>query len=175
MATDPRYPVGRFKKKDVLSREERSAALDVLEAAPDKLREAVAGLSDLQLDTPYREGGWTVRQVVHHVPDSHLNAYLRIRLALTEEEPTVRPYDEARWAELPDARSGPVGPSLDLLAAVHDRMVRLLRSLDEGQLSRRFIHPDGWKGSVDTLVGMYAWHSRHHTAHVTELRSRMGW
>jgi hypothetical protein len=175
MGEDPRYPVGKFKKKDALTQEERVAALAVLEAAPGKLREAVAGLNDKQLDTPYREGGWTVRQVVHHVPDSHLNAYVRIRLALTEEEPTVRPYDEARWAELPDARSGPVGPSLDLLEAVHDRMVRLLRSLDEAQLSRRFIHPEGWNGCIDTLVGMYAWHCRHHTAHVTELRRRMGW
>jgi hypothetical protein len=175
VADDPRYPVGKHKKKDVLPREERDAALAVLEAAPAKMRAAIAGLDDRQLDTPYREGGWSVRQVVHHVPDSHLNAYVRIRLALTEDNPTVRPYDEALWAELPDARSGPVEPSLDLLEAVHDRMVRLLRSLDDGQFSRRFVHPEGWEGSIDTLVNMYAWHCRHHTAHVTELRSRMGW
>jgi hypothetical protein len=170
-----RYPVGKFKKKEVLAPDERAAALAVLESAPGKMREAVAGLTDAQLDTPYREGGWTVRQVVHHLPDSHLNAYVRIRLALTEDEPTVRPYDEGRWAELPDARTGPIDSSLDLLEAVHDRMVRLLRSLDDAQLARRFIHPEGWDGSIDTLVGMYAWHCRHHTAHVTGLRSRMGW
>jgi hypothetical protein len=167
--------VGRFKKKDALQRDERDAALSVLEAAPSKLRQAVQGLSDAQLDTPYREGGWTVRQVVHHVPDSHLNAYMRIRLALTEQEPTVRPYQEALWAELPDAKSGPVEPSLVLLDAVHQRLVGLLRSLDEKDFSRRFIHPEGWNGTIDTLVGMYAWHSRHHTAHVTGLRDRLGW
>jgi hypothetical protein len=172
---DVRYPVGRFKKKDALSREERDAALEVLAAAPANLRQAVSGLADSQLDTPYREGGWSVRQVVHHLPDSHLNAYVRIRLALTEEEPTVRPYDEARWAELPDARHGPVETSLALLGAVHERMVRLLRNLDERDFARRFIHPEGWNGTIDTLVGMYAWHSKHHVAHVTELRSRMGW
>jgi hypothetical protein len=175
MVEDPRYPVGKFKKKDALARDERDAALAVLEAAPAKLRQAVQDLSDAQLDTPYRDGGWTVRQVVHHVPDSHLNAYMRIRLALTEQEPTVRPYEEALWAELPDAKSGPVEPSLALLEAVHQRLIRLLRSVDEKDFSRRFIHPEGWNGTVDTLVGMYAWHCRHHTAHVTELRDRMGW
>jgi hypothetical protein len=167
--------VGRFRKKDALSREEREAALGVLEEAPDKLGLAVQGLSDAQLDTSYREGGWSLRQVVHHVPDSHLNAYVRIRLALTEDQPVVRPYDEGRWAELPDARSGPVEPSLALLAAVHQRLLRLLRSLEEKDFARSFIHPEGWNGTIDTLVGMYAWHSRHHTAHVTRLRDRMGW
>jgi hypothetical protein len=175
MSEDVRYPVGRFKKKDALSGEERAAALEVLEAAPGKLRLAVQGLSDAQLDTPYREGGWSVRQVVHHLPDSHLNAYVRFRLALTEDEPTVRPYDEARWAELPDARTGPIEPSLALLGAVHQRLLGLLRSIDEKDFSRRFIHPEGYNGTIDMLVGMYAWHCRHHTAHVTELKSRMGW
>jgi uncharacterized damage-inducible protein DinB len=175
MTDDPRYPIGRLKKTEHLTVEQREESLGVLEAAPDRLRAAVRGLSDDQLDTPYREGGWTVRQIVHHLPDSHLNAYVRVRLALTEDEPTVRPYDEKLWAELPDARSGPVEPSLALLEGVHARLVTLLRSVDEPSYARRFVHPEGYTGTIDTLIGMYAWHSKHHTAHVTTLRERMGW
>ena len=175
MSDDPRYPVGKFKRTEKLSAEDREAALAVLEAAPARLRDALRGLTDAQLDTPYREGGWTLRQLAHHVPDSHMNAYVRVRLALTENEPTVRPYDEKLWAELPDARSAPVEPSLALLEGVHARLVRLLRSLDEASYARRFVHPEGYNGTIDTLIGMYAWHCRHHTAHVTGLRERMGW
>ena len=175
MTDDARYPVGKHKRVERLSPEQREEALGVLEQAPTRLREAVRGLSDAQLDTPYREGGWTARQLVHHLPDSHMNAYFRIRLALTEDEPTVRPYDEKLWAELPDARSGPVGPSLALLEGVHARLVRLLRSIEEAGFSRRFIHPEGYSGTVDTLINMYAWHSRHHTAHISTLRARNGW
>jgi hypothetical protein len=175
MAEDPRYPIGRFKKSERLSRDERAQALDVLEAAPARFREALQGLADAQLDTPYREGGWTVRQIAHHLPDSHLNAYVRIRLALTEDTPTVRPYDEKLWAELPDARTAPVDASLTMLDGVHTRLVRLLRSLDEPSYARRFVHPEGYDGTIDTLIGMYAWHSKHHTAHVTGLRERMAW
>jgi hypothetical protein len=175
MTDDPRYPVGKFHNTERLSAEQREEALRVLEAAPSRLREAVSGLTRAQLDTPYREGGWTVRQVVHHLPDSHMNAYTRIRLALTEDEPTVKPYDEKRWAELPDARSGPVEPSLAMLEGVHSRLVALLRATEEPAFSRRFVHPEGYTGTVDTLIGLYAWHSRHHTAHVTALRERMGW
>ena len=175
MSEDPRYPIGRFKRAERLSSEERAAALAVLEAAPARFREAVKGLTDAQLDTPYREGGWTVRQLAHHLTDSHLNAYVRIRLALTEEQPTVRPYDEKLWAELPDARTAPVDVSLTMLDGAHSRLVRLLRSVDEASYARRFVHPEGYDGTIDTLIGMYAWHSKHHTAHVTGLRKRMGW
>ena len=167
--------MGRFQKVDVLSPEEREAALAVLDQAPALVERAVEGLDDTQLDTPDREGGWTLRQVVHHLPDSHLNAYVRIRWALTEDEPTIKAYDEKRWAELPDARTAPVELSLALLEGVHGRLTGLLRSLDEEQLRRRFIHPEGWTGTIDTLVGLYAWHSRHHAAHVTGLRERLGW
>jgi hypothetical protein len=175
MSDDLRYPIGRFKRTERLSAEERAAALGVLAKAPARFRAAVEGLTDEQLDTPYREGGWTVRQVAHHLTDSHLNAYVRIRLALTEEQPTVRPYDEKLWAELPDARTAPVYASLLILEGVHSRWVRLLRSVDESSYQRRFVHPEGYEGTIDTLIGMYAWHCNHHTAHVTGLKARMGW
>jgi hypothetical protein len=175
LADDLRYPVGRFKKVDQLSPDERAAALDILEAAPARMRDAVRGLNDAQLDTPYREGGWTVRQVVHHVPDSHMNAYVRVRLALTEDNPTIKPYEEARWAQLPDARSAPVELSLTLLDAMHARWLLLMRSLATEDFARPFIHPEGWNGTLDTVAAMYAWHCHHHTAHITRLRDRMGW
>jgi hypothetical protein len=135
----------------------------------------VKGLSDSQLDTPYREGGWTVRQVIHHVPDSHLNAYIRVRLALTEDNPTIKPYEEKLWAELPDARTAPVELSLGLLESVHARWVLLMRSIAPEDFARRFIHPEGWNGTLDTIAAMYAWHCHHHTAHITRLRERMDW
>ena len=175
MSEDLRYPVGRFQKKDALTPEQRQRSFSVLEEAPTNLRLAVQGLDDGQLDTPYREGGWTVRQVVHHLPDSHMNAYLRVRWALTEDQPTIKPYDEKLWAALPDARTAPIEPSLELLEGVHGRFTTLLRSLDEADFERRFINPEGWSGTIDSLVALYAWHSRHHVAHVTRLRERMGW
>lgn len=150
--------------------------IDEIAAAPARLRDAVRGLTDAQLDTPYREGGWSVRQVVHHVPDSHLNAYIRTKLALTEETPLIKPYDEATWATLEDSRSTPVEVSLTLLESLHARWVGLLRSLDEQQFAREFRHPDhGGKQTVDWLVALYSWHSRHHVGHVTSLRERNGW
>ena len=140
------------------------------------MRGAVDGLSDAQLDTPYRPGGWTVRQVVHHLPDSHLNAYTRCRLALTEASPTIRPYDEARWAELPDARSAPVAVSLALLDALHMRWGLLLSQLGTDDWSRTFNHPEHRRLiSLDEVLAMYAWHGEHHVAHVTRLRERMKW
>lgn len=175
MSEDPRYPVGRLKRTERLSPEERKEAIAVLEAAPVRLREAVQGLTADQLDTPYREGGWTVRQVAQHVADSHLNAYLRMRLVLTEDEPVVRGYDERLWSDLPDAREAPVEPSLAILEGVHTRLAYLLGELDEESFARRFVHPEGYAGTLDTLLSMYAWHARHHTAHVTGLRERMGW
>src|SRR5947208_4649109 len=138
---DPRYPIGKFTLPPQVTPALRQQAISEIADAPAKLRAAVKGLTDAQLDTPYRQGGWTVRQVAHHVPDSHLNAYIRLRLALTEQEPTIRPYDEARWAELPDAKSAPIDVSLALLASVHDRWVRLFRSLSAEQFARTLRHP----------------------------------
>jgi hypothetical protein len=140
------------------------------------MRAAVTGLSETQLDTRYRDGGWTVRQVVHHVPDSHLNAYTRLRLALTENAPTIKPYEEARWAELPDARTGPIEISLSLLEALHHRWVALLRKLGAAEGARTFLHPEHNRQiTIDELIAMYAWHGEHHVAHITSLRRRMGW
>jgi uncharacterized damage-inducible protein DinB len=139
------------------------------------MRAAVAGLSDEQLDTPYRDGGWTVRQLVHHVPDSHLNAYTRFRLALTEPEPTIKPYDQAAWAELGDSRTAPIAMSLLLLEALHQRWVALLESLAAGDFERRFRHPEIGLVTLGEVLGMYAWHGPHHVAHITALRHRNGW
>ena len=171
-----RYPLGRFTYRGPLSPAERLACIERIEAAPAAIRRAVEGLRESQLDTPYREGGWTVRQVVHHVPDSHLNAYVRFRLALTEPTPTIRPYFEDRWAELPDAQRAPVEPSLALLESLHRRWLLLLRSLGPEDWGRRYLHPEhGREWSLDEVLGMYAWHGEHHTAHITRLRERMGW
>jgi hypothetical protein len=171
---DPRYPIGRFRRAEA-NTADPSASIDVLTALPENLRSAVAGLSDTQLDTPYREGGWTVRQLVHHVADSHLNAYARIRLALTEEWPTIKPYDEKLWAELADARMAPIQPSLDLLSGLHARWSTLLRALSEEQWQRGYTHPVNGRQSITEATALYAWHSRHHVAHITELRKRSGW
>jgi uncharacterized damage-inducible protein DinB len=173
---DLRYPIGRFQFDGDDSPERREQLVQEIAAAPAQLRAAVAGLTARQLDTPYREGGWTVRQVVHHVPDSHLNAYTRIKLALTEEEPTIKPYEEARWAELPDARSGDIEPSLHLLESLHERWVMLLRQMNPADFGRQYRHPE--HGRIFTLsetLALYAWHGRHHVAHITALRQRMAW
>jgi uncharacterized damage-inducible protein DinB len=174
--TDARYPIGKFERRDELNPDERRAAIDAIAAAPGRMREAVSGLSDEQLDTPYRDGGWTVRQVIHHVPDSHLNAYVRLKLALTEDDPVIRPYDEALWAALEDSRQTPVEVSLTLLESLHARWVTLLRSLGPDDFRRTLRHPDH-SGilTVDWLIALYAWHGRHHAAHVTSLRERRGW
>jgi uncharacterized damage-inducible protein DinB len=174
--SDLRYPIGKFERRDTLNPDERSAMIEIIAAAPARMREAVSGLSDAQLDTPYREGGWSVRQVVHHVPDSHLNAYVRLKLALTENDPLIRPYDEALWANLDDSTLTPVEVSLTLLESLHTRWVMLLRSMKEEDFRRTLRHPDH-SGilTLDWLVSMYAWHSRHHVAHITALRERMAW
>jgi uncharacterized damage-inducible protein DinB len=172
---DLKYPIGKFVAPAAVPAEDRARLIGELRDAPARLREAVAGLNETQLDTPYRPGGWTVRQVVHHIPDSHLNAYLRFRLALTEDQPAIKPYDEARWAELADARSGPVEVSLGLLTALHARWVALLESLSVGQWTRAYRHPDMGAVSLDKALALYAWHGRHHVAHVTSLRQRSGW
>ncbi len=173
--TDLRYPIGEFSYPGEETADERRRAIDEIEATPVRLRAAVQGLSPQQLDTPYRPGGWTVRQVVHHVPDSHLNAYTRFKLALTEDEPTIKPYDEARWAELADVRTAPLGVSFRLLEALHQRWVLLLRSLRPEDYRRTLRHPERGVMSLDQTLCYYAWHGRHHVAHITSLRERMGW
>lgn len=174
--TDLRYPIGNFSYDGAMTDARRATCVTRIAAAPAALRAAVAGLSDAQLDAPYRPGGWTVRQVVHHVPDSHLNAYVRIRLALTEDTPTIKPYEEARWAELPDARTLPVEASLTLLEALHLRWVSLLGGLGAADGARQLRHPEhGRLMTIDELIAMYAWHGEHHVAHVTGLRARNGW
>ncbi len=172
---DLQYPIGRFTWSGPNSEEDRKRCLDEIEQAPARMRAAVAELSDAQLDTPYRPGGWTVRQVVHHVPDSHLNSYVRFRLALTEQEPTIKPYDESRWAELTDARTAVIEPSLALLESLHSRWILLLRSLKPADFAREFRHPELGKVSLDKNLALYAWHGRHHVAHISGLRERMGW
>ena len=172
---DLRYPIGRLERRASLSADERRAAIDAIAAAPAKLRTAVKGLSDSRLDTPYRPGGWTVRQLVHHVADSHMNAYTRFRLALTEDNPTIKPYAEAAWAELVDARTLPIGVSLALLDAMHERLVHLLRATPPDAFARTLNHPENGPMTMDALLGVYAWHGRHHTAHVSALRERMKW
>lgn len=174
-ALDLRYPIGPFKFGLPVSFADRPLYLTQLAEAPAKLRAAVAGLSGPQLDTPYRPEGWTVRQVVHQLADAHVNWYIRPKLAVTETEPTIKPYDEALWAQLPDARTGPIEPSLMMFEGMHARWVLFFRSLTPEEWSRRFMHLELGVLSVDdTLPGM-AWHSRHHTAHITGLRQRMGW
>jgi len=172
---DLRYPVGEFRFPDLVSAEDLVLFIRQIAQAPADLRRAVAGLTDAQLDTPYRPEGWTVRQLAHHVPDSHINSYTRFRLALTEQEPVIKPYDEKRWAELPDSRTLPVEMSLALLENLHARWVPLLRSLSRADWKRCFRHPDLGLVSLENNAALYAWHGRHHVAHITALRSRMGW
>ncbi|MGB8475208.1 MAG: putative metal-dependent hydrolase [Candidatus Acidiferrum sp.] len=171
---DPRFPIGKFAMPESVTAERRQAAIEEIASTPTKLRAAVKGLSDVQLDTPYREGGWTVRQVVHHVPDSHLNAFVRLKLALTEDKPTIKPYNEAAWAELADAKM-PIEVSQTLLDSVHARWDRLWRSLKPEDFARVLVHPEHGERTVDWLVFLYAWHGQHHTAHITELRKQKGW
>ena len=171
-----RFPVGRFTPPATVTPADRARWIADLEALPSLLRPMVEAMDEARLDTPYRPGGWTVRQVVHHLPDSHANAFIRVKLALTEDAPTIKPYDEARWAELPDVRLTPVGVSLTMLEALHVRWVLLLRALRPEEWGRTFVHPEqGRAMSLDRTLALYAWHGRHHVAHVTALRERMGW
>lgn len=173
---DPRYPIGDFESVGrALTPAERAERIDAIEAHPERMRAAVSGLTDEQLDTPYRDGGWTVRQVVHHVVDSHLNSYVRFKLAITEDNPTIVAYDEKLWAELPDAKSAPIAGSLDLLEALHRRWVSMLRALEPADFERRLDHTEVGPLTVDILLEIYGWHVRHHEAHVTTLRRREGW
>jgi hypothetical protein len=171
---DARYPVGRFMKPEIITPDDRLNAIATLAELPEMLRNAVDGLNYSQLSTPYREDGWTVRQLVHHVADSHMNAFVRVRLALTEDWPTIKPYDEAAWARLHDS-AAPVEWSLELVEALHARWVMLLQSLDEERWQRGFNHPEGGRVTVEVTTLTYAWHSRHHVAHITHLRAEEGW
>jgi len=171
---DLRYPVGKFTPVPSLTPAQRMECIAQIAAAPAELRRAVGGLTDAQLDTPYREGGWTVRQVVHHVPDSHINAYVRFKLGLTENNPAIKTYEEKDWARTPETRA-PVGMSLDLLTALHQRWVTLLRAMTPADFGRTITHPEWGQPTLDTMLALYAWHGRHHTAHITTLRERMRW
>jgi len=172
---DLRYPIGKFQWEAAITDKQREQLIAQIEQAPAQLRQALAGLTEEQIDTPYRPGGWTVRQVVHHLPDSHMNTYTRFRLALTEDEPTIKPYDQERWAVLEDARTAPPELSLSLLESLHQRWVILMRSLRAQDFARTFRHPEIGQVTLDKYLGMAAWHGRHHIAHITSLRDRMGW
>jgi uncharacterized damage-inducible protein DinB len=174
--TELRYPVGKFDFDATISDADYPRLIAAIAETPVALRSAVAGLTRDQLETRYRPGGWTVKQVVHHVPDSHLNAYTRFKLALTEDEPTIKPYDEAAWAELPDSRKVPIEVSLDLLDALHLRWVALLRSMDTADFDRGLRHPEHDRVlTLRQMLGLYAWHGRHHVGHITSLKKREGW
>jgi len=170
--TDPRYPIGKFTWKDSLTESERREMIRAIAETPARLREAVAGMSEAQLDTPYREGGWTVRQVVHHLPDSHMNAYCRLRLALTETEPLIKTWEESAWAELIDARTAPIEPSLKILEGLHERWVMLWESMTAADFARTFRHPEHGPRTLDWLLALYAYHGRHHVAHVVLVAAR---
>ena len=171
---DLRYPIGKFHAPASVTDAERAALVDQIAALPGDLRAAVAGLDDVQLDTPYREGGWTVRQVVHHLADSHANAYFRFKLALTEEWPTIKTYDEAAWAKLPDSRE-PIEGSLAIYDALHQRWLALLQPLRDEDFQKGFVHPATGRQTLEVSLARYAWHARHHTAHITSLRARQEW
>ena len=166
-----RYPIGRF---DPAAAGSRSEQIEIVRQLPDRLRAAVDGLNDAQIDTPYRDGGWTIRQLVHHIADSHANSYIRVKLALTEESPIIKAYDEAAWANLSDSRM-PIDVSLAFTAAVHARWIHLLESMSDADYEKTFRHPERGLITLANNLALYAWHSRHHTAHITRLRELMGW
>jgi hypothetical protein len=172
---DLRYPIGKFHYDGPPNGEQKRQFIDEIARTPENLKSAISGLSPTQLDTPYRPGGWTVRQVVHHLPDSHMNSYVRFKLALTEDEPIIKPYAEDRWAELADSKATPIETSLTLLESLHARWVALLRSLTPEQWKRNFRHPELGPMSLEKNLALYAWHGRHHVAHITSLRERNGW
>jgi hypothetical protein len=172
---DLQYPIGKFQWEGAITDAQRAQLIAQIEQAPARLRQAMAGLTEEQVDTPYRPEGWTVRQVVHHLPDSHMNAYVRFRLALTEDVPTIKPFDQERWATLEDARTAPTELSLSLLESLHGRFELLLRSLRPEDFARTFRHPEMGVVTLDKYLSLVAWHGRHHIAHITSLRDRMGW
>jgi hypothetical protein len=177
--SDLRYPIGKFNwvapDNEEQSAKDRLSYIDIISRAPANMRAAVKDLGPAQLDTPYRPEGWTVRQVVHHVPESHMNAYIRFKLAMTEDQPQIKPYNEAEWAKLPDNQVTPIETSLQLLAALHSRWVDTLRSMQPSDFGRKLYHPEHGVLPLDQMLAMYAWHCDHHVAHITSLRERMGW
>ncbi len=173
--TDLSYPIGKFHFDGPLTADQKQKSLDDIESTPANLRAAIAGLSNAQLETPYRPDGWTVRQVVHHVPDSHMNAYIRFKLALTEDDPTIKPYEQKLWADLADTKSTPIEVSLTLLDSLHHRWMQLLCSFSAADWKRTFRHPELGLVSLEKNLALYAWHGKHHVAHITELRKRNGW
>ncbi len=172
---DPRFPVGKFAWPETISSDDRRQFIAQIEETPAKLRAAVQGLSEAQLDTPYRDGGWTVRQVVHHLADSHMNAFIRYKLALTETEPTIKPYEQQKWAELPDGKTAPIEISLALLESLHRRWTLLVKSMKPEEFARTFRHPELGLVTLERNLALYAWHGRHHVAHITSLREQKGW
>ena len=172
---DPRYPTGPFTFDPDITADKRRRRIDAIGATPAALRAAVAGLTEAQIETPYRDGGWTVRQVVHHVPESHMNAFTRFKLALTEDNPTIKPYEEDRWVRLGDIPRTPIDTSLALLDALHERWVLLLETMSDADFRRPLQHPVSGPMTLDRMLQLYAWHGPHHVAHVTTLRSREGW
>ena len=172
-----KYPIGKYNPPEVISQEQRSAWIDEIATAPERFRTAASTMSDVQLDTPYRpEGGWTVRQVLHHVPDSHMNAYIRFKWTLTEDTPIIKAYLEDRWAKLEDSRIVPIEISLNLLEALHKRWVSLLKVMTTDEFKRIYVHPQYGKGfSLERVLGLYAWHGKHHLAHIVNLKERMKW
>jgi len=175
MNEDLRFPIGQFDNAAKVTPQKRKEFIQTIEELPENFRQAVKGLSEKQLDTPYRPEGWTVRQLVHHVADSHLNSYIRFKLGLTEVAPTIKPYEEALWAETADGKSAPVEISLNLIDAIHARWTIFLKSMSDADFNRKINHPESGEMSLDSLLALYDWHSRHHTAHITKLRERNGW
>lgn len=175
MSEDLRYPIGNFNPPQEISAETRQSFIKTIEELPSKFREAVNKLSDEQLETPYRPEGWTVRQLVHHVADSHMNSFCRFKLGLSEETPTIKTYDEAAWAEMADSKDVPIGLSLNILDGVHARWEKLLNSMSKEDFQKKIFHPERGEITLDSLLALYDWHSKHHTAHVTKLRERNGW
>ena len=173
--SDPRFPIGKFIYDGPPDAAQRKNFIDDIAQTPATLRAAVRGLTPQQIETPYRDGGWTVRQVTHHVPESHMNVYIRFKLPLTEDAPTIKPYMEDRWATLPDVQSTPLEVSLSLLDSLHDRWVRLLRALQPQEWKKPFHHPEMGTVPLEKNLALYSWHGRHHVAHITELRKKMGW
>lgn len=173
--SDLRYPVGDYRKPAVITAADREKWISDVENLPSALQKAVDGLNDRQLDTPYRPGGWTVRQVVHHLADSHVNSYTRFKLALTEDNPLIRAYDEKGWAELPEARTGPLSITLPLIAALHHRWALVLRTMTDSDFKRPLQHPESGDWTVEELLSQYSWHCLHHVAHIAELRRRESW
>jgi hypothetical protein len=175
MSEDLRFPMGKFDSTQEVNSEMRSGFIQTIEVLPYKFRQAVKGLNNEQIDTPYRPEGWTVRQLVHHIADSHINSFCRFKLGLSEDTPTIKPYDEASWAEMADSKNAPIDLSLNMIDGVHARWALLLKSMSDADFDRNINHPERGSMSLNSMLSLYDWHSKHHTAHVTKLRERNNW